>query len=168
MLPSLHINDCNSHNPDTYPMHECLRVEKLPCIFLEKRESLFIMLPAGQKRVELSSEKHQNSSSGRRGINKVNFCGATKTPMLSWIREKSCLNSFYVICGHKLMAPGERSLWEDGAGKTGPRTTDAKQRQDAKQQNKSLTSCTWWEQEWKWACRSGLLGPLLCLLDKTY
>lgn len=28
----------------TYPMQECLRVEKLPWVFLEKRESLFIIV----------------------------------------------------------------------------------------------------------------------------
>lgn len=112
MLPSPQSPSHKTLNtqPDTYPMHECLRVEKLPCIFLEKRESLFIILLTGSKRVELSSERHQNSSFGRRRINRVNFCGATKTSMLSRTEKESCPKR---CLWSRVMSPGDRSPWQE-------------------------------------------------------
>lgn len=146
-------------------MHECLRVEKLPCIFLGKRESLFIILFAGSKRVGLCSERYQISCFGRWGLNKVNFCGAAqKSPCFHQSEKRApqiplrCLRS-------RVMAQGGRSLWQDGAGKAGPRMIDAKLRQDAKQPNRRV-SCTWMQREWK--CKSSLFSPVQYLLDKTY
>lgn len=55
-------------------MQECLRVEKFPCVFLEKRESLFIIVAAGSARAGASLEgisESQKSSFRRRGMERV-------------------------------------------------------------------------------------------------
>lgn len=69
-------------------MQECLRVEKLPCIFLEKRESLFIILSAGSKGAVLSVEIHWKSITGRWTM-KLNLCGVTNTSIMSLIINQS-------------------------------------------------------------------------------
>lgn len=80
---------------NTYPMQECLRVEKLPCVFLGKRESLFIIVSAGSTRAGVSSAigESQKSSFRRWGMERVNWCGTTKAPMVSYYRTESCAKS---------------------------------------------------------------------------
>lgn len=67
----------------TYPMQECLRVEKLPWVFLEKRESLFIIVSRVLLAEELvgESETCQARGLGTRQAQEVRGGGATTDPM---------------------------------------------------------------------------------------
>lgn len=133
--PALCCLHCHTHHhislntqPDTYPMHECLRVEKLPCIFLEKRESLFIILLAGSKK-EFSWVQRSMKTAALESEGETKWTSVTrpKHSMLYWIGKESCPNSFYVLCCHKLWH------WE-----TGPfdRTVEKKQFQEQQMQNR--------------------------------